>query len=335
LTYLNLLGRYDSGYLLRPLVGNQMSTSKELLVASQFVSCDLCGIDNPSILLPHTATRLVRCNNCGLIYFNPQPTEEALREYYSSESEGGYAEDMVGRWGELTPERMPSLLSELDSLETSLRSGLHNGSASKEQIRFLEVGCAFGYLLYAARSIGWDAVGVDSCKPAADWACQNLGLRIIFGSLEDVVGSLAKEGFDIVLMSHILEHTRSPTTTLQAVHHLLKPGGILAVYVPNGDGIQARHDFSTWEWYHYPSHLYYFSSHTLSLLIEKTGFKVEKLWSFASLTGTDVELVKNRLHLDSIEQATRVAETLGPMCLGSDLRLVARRVKETTTHRAP
>jgi 2-polyprenyl-3-methyl-5-hydroxy-6-metoxy-1,4-benzoquinol methylase len=312
-----------------------MSTSKELLVASQFVSCDLCGIDNASILLPHTASRLVRCNNCGLIYFNPQPTEKGLREYYSSESEGDYAEDMFGRWGELTSERMPSLLNELAFLETLLRSDLHKGPASKEQIRFLEIGCAFGYLLYAAKSIGWDAVGVDSCKPAADWACQNLSLRIIVGTLEDAVETLPKEGFDIVLMSHILEHTRSPRSTMQAVHHLLKPDGIVAVYVPNGDGIQARHGFSTWEWYHFPSHLYYYSPHTLSLLLKKIGFKVEKLWSIASLTGTDVELIKNRLRLDSIEQATRVAETLGPMCLGSDLRIIGRKVMETTSHNTP
>lgn len=312
-----------------------MSTSKELLVTSQFVSCDLCGIDNPSVLLSHTGSTLVRCNNCGLVYFNPQPTEEALREYYSSESEGGYAADMMGRWGELTSTRMQSLLSELAFLETSLRSGLHNSSASKEQIRFLEIGCAFGFLLYAAKSIGWDAVGIDSCKPAADWACQNLSLRIIVGTLEDTVGTLPKDGFDIVLMSHILEHTGCPTSTLQAAHHLLKAGGILAVYVPNGDGIQARHDISTWEWYHFPSHLYYFSSYTLNLLLKKTGFKVEKLWSSASLTGTDVELIRNRLHLDSLEQAKRIAEILGHMCLLSDLRIIGRKVMETTSHCTP
>jgi 2-polyprenyl-3-methyl-5-hydroxy-6-metoxy-1,4-benzoquinol methylase len=312
-----------------------MSTSKELLVTTQFVSCDLCGIDNPSVLLSHTGSTLVRCNNCGLIYFNPQPTEEALREYYSSESEGGYAEDMVGRWGELTSERMPSLLNELAFLETSLRSGLHKGSASKEQIRFLEIGCALGYLLYAAKSIGWDAVGVDSCKPAADWAHQHLNLKIIVGTLEDAVETLPKEGFDIVLMSHILEHTCSPTSTLQAVHHLLKPDGIVVVYVPNGDGIQARHDFSAWEWYHFPSHLYYYSPQTLSLLLKKIGFNVEKLWNIASLTGTDVELIRNRLHLDSLEQAKRIAKTLSHMCLLSDLRVIGRKVMETTSRRTP
>jgi len=312
-----------------------MLTSKDLLIASRFVSCDLCGADNPSVLLSHTASKLVRCNNCGLIYFNPQPTEEALKEYYSSESEGGYAEDMIGRWGELTSERMPSLLNELAFLETSLRSGFHEASAPKEQIRFLEIGCAFGYLLYAAKSIGWDAVGIDSCKPAADWAHQNLNLKIIVGTLEGTVETLPEEGFDIVLMSHILEHTRSPSSTLQAVHHLLKPGGILAVYVPNGDSIQARHDFSTWEWYHFPSHLYFYSPHTLSLLLKKTGFKVEKLWNIPSLTGTDVELIRNRLHLDSFGQAKRVADTLGHMYLLSDLRIIVRKVTETTSPSTP
>ena len=62
----------------------------------EHVNCDLCCADDiqPFAVLPADAGwsgqpgefTLVRCQNCGLLYINPRPTQAALVEYYTEES---------------------------------------------------------------------------------------------------------------------------------------------------------------------------------------------------------------------------------------------------------
>ncbi|MCS6862473.1 MAG: methyltransferase domain-containing protein [Abditibacteriales bacterium] len=298
------------------------------------VPCDLCGADQAAIVLsPSPPPHVVRCGMCGLIYFNPQPTPEALREFYSSESPEDYTPRLREWQGELSAQKAQKLTEELNFLEQWLRRDDARPHNANQRVRFLEVGCAFGHQLFCAQQKGWEVVGVELSAPAANWVRQELGLEVHNGTIESAARVLPPESFDIVLMSHVLEHVLHPTAVLQAAASLIKPGGVIAIYVPNGDSFPARHDFDHWEWTSFPEHLYYFSPSTLARLLTKCGFEVEQMWTCIGHSNSEqlYKLIQNCLSLRSLEEAAQVAETLGSLCLLSDLRVVARKLNRHDT----
>src|SRR5262249_33172774 len=82
---------------------------------------------------------------------------------------------------------------------------------------------------------------------------------------------------DVVHISHVLEHVRSPRRTLSAVRRLLRSGGHLIVETPNAATIWAPllREYS-WS-LDLPRHLYHFTADTLRRLATDSGFVVRRL----------------------------------------------------------
>ena len=108
------------------------------------------------------------------------------------------------------------------------------------------------------------------------------GIRVVTGSLEKAQFSSCS--FDLVHMSHVLEHVHDPISVLQGVRRILKPEGRLIVEVPN-----ELENVYTWVRLRsgtartYPvksSHLWFFSPSTLQRVIRAAGFSLELRRSF-------------------------------------------------------
>ena len=101
--------------------------------------------------------------------------------------------------------------------------------------RLLDVGFGRGYLMHLAQAYGFQAYGVDSSAALLD------RLRPVFGRrLEQaVVGAdpLPWSGFDVVAVSHVLEHLADPCGTLVRVREVLNADGLL-YSVPDMDSVQ-------------------------------------------------------------------------------------------------
>jgi len=50
------------------------------------VDCALCGSKNLQEVFSDSPSRIVECQDCRLVFFNPQPSPGYLREFYSSQS---------------------------------------------------------------------------------------------------------------------------------------------------------------------------------------------------------------------------------------------------------
>jgi len=83
--------------------------------------------------------------------------------------------------------------------------------------------------------------------------------------------AFGSESFDIVHSCHTLEHVAQPVSVLADHWRTLKPGGLLAVDVPNLAFLGS--DDVVEEWF-IDKHLYHFSVRTLTRVVENTGFQI-------------------------------------------------------------
>lgn len=152
--------------------------------------------------------------------------------------------------------------------------------------RLLDVGCGAGYFLDAARAAGWQASGVEVSPVAAQVGRERLGLEIYQGTLTDA--QFAAGHFDVVTMFEVLEHLRDPASTLAEAWRILRPGGVLAIQVPNDLRAYRNLVFSSanrW-WVIPPLHLHYFTAAALAAWLAAYDFQVIYLSTAGSL-GTD------------------------------------------------
>lgn len=99
--------------------------------------------------------------------------------------------------------------------------------------RVLDVGCATGAQLQAARERGWGTIGVEVSERAAA-AARARGLEIVTGTLD--TGELPASSMDAIVLSHVLEHVPDPVRLLRLCRRLLLPDGVVSLALPNADG---------------------------------------------------------------------------------------------------
>lgn len=232
------------------------------------VACDLCGCAN---FKPHWncgSFSFVRCDDCGVIYQNPQPFQDELLQryddaYFSYEIENEKKFFQLMRFG-LDDIRF-------DRIETSL---------PKESRSFLDIGCATGLLLDHIRRRNWDVRGVEICRPSAQYGIQERGVDIHIGTLDEA--QFADARFDVVHFSHLIEHLNSPGAFLNEVARITKPGGWVLVTTPNTQGFQARVFQKNWR-SAIADHLYLFSKSNLRRALADRGLQVRRSKTWGGL----------------------------------------------------
>ena len=134
----------------------------------------------------------------------------------------------------------------------------------------VEAGCAAGFFVEAARRAGIDARGVEVSTSIAAYARDELGLPVSDGRFE----TMTQPAVEAVCAFHVLEHVEDPHTFLSAAWRSLKPGGVLALEVPNiASGAAARLGIK-WAGLQPEFHRWHFSPGSLVRLVEAHGFVV-------------------------------------------------------------
>ena len=112
----------------------------------------------------------------------------------------------------------------------------------------LDVGCGDGAFLDEARAAGLQAHGIELNKDAREKATSK-GHEVLDSLLQDLDGSLQ---YDLVTAFQVLEHIADPVQFLRSMARVVRPGGYLAVAVPNHGGLYrlAPLDPHTWPPHH-------------------------------------------------------------------------------------
>jgi 2-polyprenyl-3-methyl-5-hydroxy-6-metoxy-1,4-benzoquinol methylase len=140
--------------------------------------------------------------------------------------------------------------------------------------RLLEVGCATGTFLRKMASAGWQVEGIESSVAAAAEA-RSTGLTVHTGRIESAPEP--SHPFDLAVAWMALEHLHQPVAALEKVAAWTKPRGWLALSVPDAGAVEAAVFGSSWYALDLPRHLYHFDRHTLARLLQKTGWRIERI----------------------------------------------------------
>lgn len=136
--------------------------------------------------------------------------------------------------------------------------------------RLLDLGFGRGYLMRVAPAYGFEVYGVDSSQALVDRLALEFGDR----AARCVLGRdpIPWKSFDVVVMSHVLEHLPDPRQTLRDVAGALNPGGLLYVAVPDLGSMHFKVLGRHWEAINPLVHLQYFTEASLRTLLTDAGF---------------------------------------------------------------
>lgn len=242
------------------------------------VHCNLCGADDAAPWGTKGGINICRCRKCGLIYCNPRPDNDELRQFYSKGyfDEGHYEED-----------RLRQRMYEIEIADIRKR---FNGGG-----RFLDVGCAVGKFL-ATLPATFEKWGTEFSEEASRIGRERFGLDIKTGQIRHIK-DLPEAYFDIVQMRGVLEHSQDPFEDLAKIRRVLKDGGTLRIsQLPNIGSACAILFRARFNQVKPGEHLYYFSRRTIDAMLKKAHFKITDICY--PYLGTPYEsLLKDMVHM--------------------------------------
>ena len=219
--------------------------------------CPITGSTDAVIISPKdrhgSPLRNIMCQESGLIYVDPVPFENT-EKFYQTEYRKSYKgvhcpkPKHVYRAGKIALERYSRI------------SGILPPSAN-----CLDAGSSSGEFVYLLNSKGLNAQGVEANIPYAEYSQSQLQITVSISPFSEFK---TEEKFDLITMFHVLEHLEHPIRDLSHLGNLLKPDGYFVIEVPN---ILYRDMAFSHKWH--PGHLFSFSAQTLSMLMQKSGFK--------------------------------------------------------------
>jgi len=214
------------------------------------VLCPLCRSTTSRELFRLGEHSCLRCLHCELQFLEPQPSDEALKAVYDKDYYSPWLRDSDE--GDLQAMKLRTFRRHLRLLRRHTDGG-----------RLLDVGCALGAMLRAAKEAGFTPFGVE-LNPAAVERARQYAEDVRCGTLQDA--RYDPETFDAVTITDVLEHTRDPGATLREAGRVLRPGGVLLVTTPNAGTLAAR--LLGRHWPHYKiEHLFYFNRKSLRLCL--------------------------------------------------------------------
>lgn len=196
------------------------------------------------------------CLRCGNIQQSHYYDEKTLVEFYSNYYRTIY--------GGVTP--------------TALYHSQKNGkgkkifkivSKLKHPKKVLEIGCGAGGILEEFRDAGSDVLGLDFDDEFLAIARANK-LEVKCGSTELLDEN---DKFDLIILSHVLEHIVEPAEFLKTVINFMNDDGLLYIEVPSVDRVaEGGYDFDFLNYFQ-NAHTIHFTTKTLEMMCKSVGLR--------------------------------------------------------------
>lgn len=140
--------------------------------------------------------------------------------------------------------------------------------------KILDIGCGLGHLL---SRLGKDfgTYGID-INP---WAIKKAKLvspqSHFFCLPAEKIDQLKGKKFEVVVMRHLVEHLKNPTSVFDKVAHLLKKDGFIILATPNPESLSAKFMKDKWIGYKDSTHISLKPPEFWLKLLEENGFSIK------------------------------------------------------------
>jgi SAM-dependent methyltransferase len=226
--------------------------------------CHLCGSTELETVAEHDGKRLAKCLDCGVHFVQPQPSPGALTAHF--EAGGVVGADELEAKFETNRQRVMSRV--VNYIQTAKDGGT-----------ILDVGCATGLFLTAfAKNPRWQAWGIELSPWAAQHARRN-GVLVHIGDTQSA--RFGVHSFDVITVLDTFYYFSHPASELAEFRRILKGDGLLVLELPWANTRIWRRKLGSKlpNGSHTPllqssDHLYYYTPHSVSLLLRKCGFAV-------------------------------------------------------------
>lgn len=261
-------------------VGRMLSRCSEFVE----VACPACGGRNSQPKYVKNGVRYVTCRQCQTFYVNPRPPAAVLEWFYRDSPNYAYWNKYIFPASEAS-RRQHIFVPRVDRLlDICARYSVPTDA-------LLEVGAGFGTFCseLKSRNVFRRVVGVEP-TPGLASTCRERGIETIEEPIERI--DLAAVGqFDVVASFEVIEHLFDPGEFVSHMNRLLRPGGLMVLTCPNGQGFDIEtlgvaSDTVDHE------HLNYFNPASLAALLARGGLELLESFTPGRL---DAELVRNKV----------------------------------------
>jgi SAM-dependent methyltransferase len=227
--------------------------------------CPVCSSEDKSFLKKYqyksavfSNCKIVVCNNCSMEFADPMPADETLHQYNANYFENAH--------GGISVNPLTMAFHSAINLLRVIYVESFQKKINRPVKNVLEIGPSVGnfakhWLMRNNETARYVVIESDViCHPAL----RGLGVEVYAG-IDQLPVDIS---FDLVVISHVLEHTSNPEAFIKEYTKRLLKGGILFVEVPCKD-----HE-------HKPivePHLLFFDKKPMKLFLSKLGFSQEKI----------------------------------------------------------
>jgi 2-polyprenyl-3-methyl-5-hydroxy-6-metoxy-1,4-benzoquinol methylase len=239
-----------------------------------------CSFSQNRIVYDFDNWKIVECKKCKLMFLNPFPTLEELKriynaEYYFNKQFYDVKNNNLYGYTDYVTERFIKQLHYRNIIR-EIKRLLPKGNERK--LKLLEIGCGLGFFLDVASDYDFQVLGTEFNEYAIEFIKKNYGFEVKKGELKREM--FAKNTFNVVAMFDVIEHLRNAFTTIEIIHDILTPQGMLILTTMDSKSLVSRllgkrlEDFRRTR-----EHLLFFSRETITKILKQYGFEVIKIKS--------------------------------------------------------
>ena len=229
--------------------GEAVQTAKTDIEAAAGVACPACGASaTGEVVERYSKYALHECGGCGLQFWEPRRMPD-------------------GRWYEQVYANRDAAVM---PLEPGHQFFLSDARAPRRG-KLLDIGCGTGNFLAAAQGVGYEVTGIELNANAARVAREHFDLRLVFAHQPGEFARLyPEERFDVVTFFEVLEHQAEPRGFLEEAKACLRPGGHVALSVPNRERWLTGIDVLDYP----PNHFLRWNVASLGRFLKAAGFDI-------------------------------------------------------------
>ena len=234
------------------------------------------------------------CTECKTLRYAPYPSNEELQHFYEN-----YAAYKSGLTEYLSGDDYDIFISSKKLTMKDLETPLSFFNDKK----YLDIGCGTGYWLRYLTDNGFKkGYGIDTSQE-----CVEIGKKYGINILQKEFLSIT-EHFDIIFMSHIIEHLKDPVSYIEHCSKLITSGGALIIETPISGAVAQAYG-ENWRYLMPVEHLNIFSEKALKKLLEKFGFIKVKDVTFGSGINSTSENQNDKRAMDRLSKQLNVGDT--------------------------